>query len=57
MSKKIYIASMALVALSMTVSAKADIIADQSRISVSSPQVPWIDKAGSPWRQGMLLNY
>ena len=56
MSKKIHIVSMALLALSMTVPAKADIIADQSRISVAAPHLPWIDTAETPWRQGMRPN-
>ena len=38
MSKKISIAVLALIAMSMTAPARANVIADQSRILISNPQ-------------------
>lgn len=44
MKSKSFIAAFALIALAMSMPARADIIADQSRISVWSPAAPYLDQ-------------
>lgn len=54
MQKTIFIAAMGMIALSMTAPARADTIADQSRISVYAPIAPGLEQGILILKHGML---
>lgn len=56
MKSKVYKIALALIIASATVPAQADIIADQSRISVFAPKSPNLDQVMFPKYRLDLLN-